>query len=378
MRAYREHRVLFWVGGIFATLIVALFIASFFLDDIVRARTQAAMNQKLKGYHVALARAHLQLVGGILTLNGLKVIQQAHPHPAVADVPMMRFHIQVKELFSRRVVADVLLSHPKVHIDQTQLVAEKKSSVPLRQKGWQDALEAAYPFKINRFTIEDGDVVYIQNAVNPPLHLANLNFTTDNIRNIHAPNNVYPSRFHANLVIFGTGRATIDGHANFLEEPFPGARAQYTIANVPLSAFDPEIRQINVAVSGGRLSSSGLLEYSPKVTRVDVDNATIEGVAVGYVHSPTTKQAEAQRVKETGKQIEKQNNRPAVDISVREFDISHSNFSFTDKTSNPNYRLFINDTEPRAQESVQSSESGARGSDASRQVHGQRRYQRGG
>ena len=29
----------------------------------------------------------------------------------------------------------------------------------------------------------------------------------DNIRNIHAPNNVYPSRFHANLVIFGTGRA---------------------------------------------------------------------------------------------------------------------------------------------------------------------------
>ena len=49
--------------------------------DIVRARTQAAMNEKLKGYHVALARAHLQLVGGILTLNGLKVIQQAHPHP---------------------------------------------------------------------------------------------------------------------------------------------------------------------------------------------------------------------------------------------------------------------------------------------------------
>ena len=70
----------------------------------------------------------------------------------------------------------------------------------------------------------------------------------------------------------------------------------------------------------------------------------IQGVDVGYVHSPTTKQAEAQRVRETGKQIEKQNNRSAVDISVREFDITRSNFSFTDKTSNPNYRLFINDT----------------------------------
>jgi len=345
MGTYRKHPVLFWVGGIFAMLIVALFIVSFFLDDIVRARTQAAMNQKLKGYHVSLRHAHLQLVGGILTLNGLKIIQQAHPHPPVADISMMRFHIQVKELFSRRIVADVRLWRPKIHIDQTQLVTEKKDKVPLRQKGWQDALEAAYPFKINRFTIDDGDIVYIQDAVNPPLHLANLNFTTDNIRNIHAPENAYPSRFHANLVIFGTGRATIDGHANYLEEPFPGARAQYTIANVPLSAFDPEIRQINIDVSGGRLSSNGLLEYSPKITRVDVDNATIDEVNVGYFHSPATKQAEAQRVKDTGKQIEKQNNRQAVDITVRDFDITHSNFSYTDKTSNPNYRLFINDTD---------------------------------
>jgi hypothetical protein len=343
--AYRKHRVLFWSGGILATLVVALFIASFFLDDIVRTRTRAAMNQKLKGYRVALAHAHLQLVGGILTLNGLKVIQQAHPHPAVADLPMMRFHIQMKELFSRRVVADVLLSHPKVHIDQTQLVAEKKSSVPLRQKGWQDALKAAYPFKINRFTIDDGDVVYIQDAVNPPLHLAKLNFTTDNIRNIHAPENVYPSKLHANLVIFDTGRATIDGHANYLEEPFPGARAQYTIENVPLSALDPQIRQINVAVSGGRLSSNGLLEYSPKVTRVQVDNATVDRVALGYLHAPATQQAEARRVKETGKQIEKQNNRPAVDISVGEFDVTHSSFSYTDKTTDPNYRVFFSDAD---------------------------------
>lgn len=343
--AYRNHRVLVWVGAFFATLIVALFIASFFLDDIIRDRTQAAMNQKLKGYHVALAHAHLQLVGGILTLDGLKVIQQAHPSPPVADIRRMRFTIQVKELFSRHVVADVLLKRPKIHIDQTQLVEEKKSNVPLRQKGWQDALEAAYPFKINSFTIDDGDVVYIQDAVNPPMHLANLNFTADNIRNIHAPENDYPSRFHTTVEIFNTGHATIDGHANFLEQPFPGARATYKITNVPLSAFDPQIRQINISVTGGHLASDGLLEYSPKVTRVDVNNTTITGVAVGYVHSLATQKQEAQRVKETGNAIEEQNNRPAVDISVREFDINQCNFAYTDQTSNPNYKLFINNTD---------------------------------
>jgi hypothetical protein len=345
LRAFGRHPVLFVLGALLGTLILALFIASFFLDEMIRARTETAMNQKLTGYHVVLDHAHLQLLDGVLTLSGLKVDQQQHPRPPVADIAAMRFQIELKELFSRRVVADVLLRRPKIHIDQTQLVAEKKSSVPLRQKGWQDALEAAYPFKINSFRIEDGDVLYIQDTVNPPLHLANLNFSADNIRNIYATDNAYPSRFHVSLVIFDTGRATIDGHANFLEAPFPGARAQYTIANVPLSAFDPEIRQVNLTVNGGRLASNGLLEYSPKITRVDVNNATIANVAVGYVHSPATEKQEAARVKETGKEVEKQNNRPAVDITVREFDIVRSDFSYTDQVSSPNYKLFMNDTD---------------------------------
>jgi len=72
---------------------------------------------------------------------------------------------------------------------------------------------------------------------------------------------------------------------------------------------------------------------------------TIGAVNVGYVHSPATKEAEAKRVKETGKEIEKQNNRRAVDITVRELDIVHSDFAYTDQTSNPNYKLFINDTD---------------------------------
>jgi hypothetical protein len=345
--SYRRHRVLFWFGALIGSLAIALFIASFFLDDIVREHAQVAMNEHIRGYHVSLEHAHLQLLGGILTLNDLKVVQKAHPDPPVADISIMRFHIEIKELLWRRVVADLLLRRPRVHIDKTQFVSERNSKVPLRQKGWEEALEAAYPFKINRFTIEDGDIVYIQDRRTQALHLAKLNLTADNIRNIHAPDNVYPSRFHGNWSMFGTGRATVDGHANFLEEPFPGARARYTVANVPLSALDPEIRQLNISVSGGRLSSNGLIEYSPMITRVLVDNVGIAEVGVGYFHLPSTQQKEARRVKETGEQIEKQNNRAAVDIKVRELFITKSVFAYTDQTSNPNYRVFINDTDLR-------------------------------
>lgn len=303
------------------------------------------MNQKLKGYRVALGHAHLQLVGGTLTLNELRIIQQAHPRPPIAHIAMMSFQIEWKELLSRRVVADVFLWQPKVHVDRNQFVSEKHDQVPLKQKGWQDALESVYPFKINRFIIEDGDVVYIQDAMSPPLHLARLNFITDNIRNIHAPENTYPSKLHADLVIFGKGRAAIEGYANYLEEPFPGARTRFKVENVPLSAFDPEIRQINIGVRGGRFSSSGVLEYSPKVTRIQVDNATINGINVQYVHLPATQHAETQRINETGKQIERQNNRPAVDLQVREFDVIDGHFSYTDKTKDPAYRIFISQTD---------------------------------
>jgi hypothetical protein len=106
---YRRHRLLWWAGLLLASVFVGLFIGSFFLDDIIRARTQATMNQKLKGYHVALGHAHLQLVGGGLTLSDIKIILRAHPRPPIADIAVMRFHIEWKELLSRRVVADLLL-----------------------------------------------------------------------------------------------------------------------------------------------------------------------------------------------------------------------------------------------------------------------------
>jgi hypothetical protein len=343
--ALRKHRLIQAIVGTLAALSLGLFIASFFLDGIVRERTETAMNQKLKGYHVMLAHAHVQLIGGILTLNNLEIAQQAHPRPAVANIPMMRFHIEWKELFFGRIVSDVSVSHPMVQIDQTQFVSERNDQRPLEQKGWQDALESAYPLKINRLTIIDGDILYIQNKASPPLHLARLNFITDNIRNIHSPNNVYPSSLHANLVVFGTGKAIFDGNANYLEEPFPGVRLRFSLENAPLSAFDPEIREINISVHGGRLSSTGLIEYSPKIARVEVDRATIEGVSVNYVHTPLTEQAEAQRVKAAGKQVEKENNRVAVELKVHEFDVSRSRFSFVDETTDPNYRLIIENTD---------------------------------
>src|SRR5580704_17710568 len=87
------------IGGIIASIMIGLFVFSFFLDGMIRTRTESAMNEKLKGYHVTLRRAHLQLIGGSLTLRDLKIVQEQHPRPPVADLQEMRFSIEWSQLF---------------------------------------------------------------------------------------------------------------------------------------------------------------------------------------------------------------------------------------------------------------------------------------
>src|SRR5208282_4051961 len=83
--SYYPRRIGYGIGAFFLAGIFGLFVLSFFLDEIIRPRIERAMNEKLKGYHTTLPHAHLQLLGGRLTLQGLKIIQEHHPSPPVAQ-----------------------------------------------------------------------------------------------------------------------------------------------------------------------------------------------------------------------------------------------------------------------------------------------------
>jgi Domain of Unknown Function (DUF748) len=351
-------RVAVWTGVIIVLILIGLFIGSFFLDGFLRPRLEARMNTSLKGYHVTLGHAHLQLISLRLTLERLIVLQNAHPSPPVAKFPLIRFHLHWAELIHGHILASVGMWNPQIHINLPQLVTEARSKTPLRKRGWQDALASVYPFKINRLAVHNGDIVYIDTQDSHPLHLANLNFITDNIRNIEEPNNVYPSSFSGSMVIFGSGRSTVNGRANYLMKPYPGVVMNYDIKRVPLGAVTPASRHINILITGGLLSSNGTVEYSPAVSNVNIRNVTIDSVNLSYVHLAQTRSAEKQRIIKAGKSIQKQNNRPAVNIGIQELDINHSRLDFQDQNSDPPYALFIADTNMRIENLSNHSENG--------------------
>lgn len=337
-----------WTFGVIAVLILLIFVVSFFLDSMIRTRVLATMNQKLVGYHTRLDHAHVQLLNGSLTLKGLAVIQDAHPTPPVADFPRMAFHIQWREVFLGHLVADMLLTHPHVHINLTQLRAEKADPVPLTEKGWQDAIQSIYPFKINLFRIHDGEFTYIDTDPKRPLHFKDLSLRADNIRNIHYKDQVYPSPFHAEAVVFEKGRMTIDGKGNFLAKPLPAMLAQYWVENIPLKQFEPELQRANFHVYGGTFTSKGKLEYAPQIRRYEVDEATADGIHLDYVHTSQTATAETARlnlVKTTAAGVA---NAPNAVLDIHQVNFIHSELKFLDEASNPHFRLAISELNLKA------------------------------
>ncbi len=132
----KTHRLRFWlVTALFGVLMI-LFVTSSLLDPIIRARVEKSMNDNLKGYQTIVGHAHLQLLGGTLTLNNVTVIQTAHPQPPVADLPVLAIEIQWGELLTGHIVANLVITNSRLHINLTQLRSERVEKVSFSKTGW--------------------------------------------------------------------------------------------------------------------------------------------------------------------------------------------------------------------------------------------------
>ena len=159
----------------------------------------------------------------------------------MAVIPKLHASGQWGELFTGHIVSDFRFDKPRIRINRPQLRKEASDATPIKARGWQQAALAIYPFKINHLRINDGDFVYIDEDPKRPLHIAHLSLSANNIRNIHSRNRIYPSPVHAEGIIFEKGRGVVDGHADFLAEPYAGVHVLYNVQKVR-STFPPPPR----------------------------------------------------------------------------------------------------------------------------------------
>jgi hypothetical protein len=341
----RGFRAVSWIVGIPVALALVLYGASYFLDEPLRSNMEKKMNRDLKGYSVRLPGVHVQLLGLSMTLKGLTILQQAHPDPPVVNFPVLKASIHWREIFTGRLVAEFMLDRPKVNINLQQLHSEAASKVPLKERGWQQALEDIYPLKINSLKIKDASITYIDQDPKKPLVLSHLNLQATNIRNIHLPDQVYPSSFHLDTAIFGTGHGTVDGNANLLAEPFPGIKGRVMLEKVPIDHLSTVTARSNLSIHGGVLQASGDAEYSPKVKNAHLKNLTIQGMNMDYTHSQRTAAAEKTRAVEVGKAAKELSNKPGLLIRADRLSLIGCTLGLVNKAASKPYRVFLTDTD---------------------------------
>src|ERR1700681_2892251 len=316
------RRGLIWLAVVGVVALILVLVASRF-DEYLRRNLEAKMNQHLKGYMVSVGHAHLNPFSFSLTLQKLTIRQQANPEPPVADVPRLKMSVEWTRLLTTRLVADAVFTQPRVHVNLPQLLAESRDPTKIRERGWQQALESIYPLKFNVIAVRDGDVVYLDEDPSKPLHISHVNLTATNIRNIQSQARVYPSPVHGDGVIFDSGRGVLDGSADFLSEPYPGVHAFYRVSNVPLDRLRPLSAKANLSLRGGSLASNGEFEYGPRHKEVRIDDVSVRGLNLDYIHSTAT--AAAERAREKKVAAVAHNPSPPVPLLIKHVLLTRSN-----------------------------------------------------
>jgi Domain of Unknown Function (DUF748) len=335
-----------WILGGIGVFILIIAVLSYFIhSDYLRRYMEQQMNHHLKGYKVTVGRAYFHPIAFSLDLKDLTLIQEAKPDPPVAYIDRLNASVHWREIIRGRLVGDFLIDRPKLYINLKNVLKEEESKVPLKKKGWQEALESIYPLKINVFRIRDGELTYTDEGPYKPLHLSSVNFRATNIRNIRSREHTYPSPVRLEGKIFDKGRLTLKGHANFLLEPHLGFKGDVELADMDLGYFKPITTRRNFSVEKGTLSAKGNLEYAPKTTVVNLKNLEIKGVHVNYLHLPQTAEVEKERVQKAAETAKELSDKPTQKIRVDVLKIKDSSFGYVNKTSNPPYRLFIDHAE---------------------------------
>lgn len=344
LSALRAHPGRSTLAGVLLLFILILGSVDALLAGPMRTWAERMMNAQLKGYTVHIGRARPHLWRMAFELDDLVLVQTTHPDPPVADFGALKFSMLFRELLRFKVAGDLSIERPALHINLAQLQQEAASKVSLKDRGWQGAVEAVFPIKLDRVSIRDGSLLYLSGGTaSKPIHLTQISMAAKNVRNIAAAKGSYPSPVALEGVLFDSGKVAFAGAADFLREPYAAAKGTIHLEHVPLDRLDPLAKEYQLKTSGGFLSATGLMEYTPEAQTAHLSEVLLDGLRVDYVTSNATKAVEKEHAKQAVKLAKSVNNAPQLLLQVDTLKLTKSQIGFVNQGAQPPYRLFLAD-----------------------------------
>jgi uncharacterized protein DUF748 len=336
-----HRRWVLWTGGVIAFLLLLLFVLAYMIDEPLRRRVERDMNARLKGYTVRIGKLDFHPIGMSLDLEKMYLYQDAHSDPPIAYIPDLHASVHWKALLHGRLVGDFQINEPKLYVNLAHFQAEAASPTPIKDKGWQDALYAAYPLLIDRFAIRDGDITYADRGPFKPLHLSKVNFETENIRNVKSEKGVYPSPVNFHAIVFDNGKATFQGYADFLAKPYMGLKGDMELEQITLDYFKPIAERYDFSVRKGEFSGKGSVEYNSEIANVQLKTIAVKGLDADYLHKDVSTSPTEKASKESGKVARQTANKQDLEFKLEHLEIE-GRLGYVNQVAKPApYRVFL-------------------------------------
>jgi hypothetical protein len=336
----------FWVLAIPVALVLILVAVGAGINEPLRGYIERQANRSLTGYHVRIGSVHLHPIGFAVDFYDLVVSQDANPDPPMLRIPQLSASIQWTNLIRGRIVSDWRVLNPTVFIHQQQVEDENRDAVSVTDHGWQGAVQALYPFKINRLEIRSAQFTYADtNPLLKPIRIHGMDVNAENIRNVRSSRGRYPSTIAASGRVFGAGTLHLAGRADFLAEPFAAVDVASRLEQIPLTDLEPVLRHVNLVVREGTASVYGRLEYAPWAKNIHVERIVVQGAQADFVHHPVASRDTEEKVVEGAKDVVTTNKTPNIVWAVDRVEVKDSTVGFVNKGSRPSYRVFLEQTE---------------------------------
>ncbi|MEP2057151.1 MAG: DUF748 domain-containing protein [Maribacter litoralis] len=230
-KLYKKKRYL--VPIIIVILLISLRLAlPFFVKNYVNN-----VLADLPGYYGQVEDIDLSIIRGAYTIHGMYL----NTVDGNTEIPFLDFKrtdisIEWNALLHGRIVSEIEMQEPKVLYvfeDQQDTVGQADT------EDWTKALTDLVPIDINRLTVRNGKLAFLQLQADPniDLHLSNVELSATNLRNVVEKSRTLPSNIHATATSIGNGDVVLDGDMNLVKE-IPDMDITFSLENANATALN--------------------------------------------------------------------------------------------------------------------------------------------
>jgi hypothetical protein len=232
-------------------LLIGIRIAlPFIVRDYVNGRLK-----HIPEYSGNVEKVRMNIYRGAYTIENLRIVKTNANIPVpFISMKEMDLSVQWGELFHGSMVGEVVVNQPQVNFVNGPSEKEQQTGM---NKDWKKVLEDLFPFRINRFQVNDGDIRFRDYSRDPKvdIYITNLAATATNLTNTRDVNNKTPAGLLAHGKTIGEGDLRLELHMNPLADQ-PTFKLNAAISNMDLTALNNFMRAYgNFDVAGGNFQA---------------------------------------------------------------------------------------------------------------------------